>query len=257
LEPPNQLSSGRLYERFYFQNKPNAEGTGGTGNTTSPAAQLSERLYSDGDVEKSVLTIIGDPDWLQQTEAFYNLEVDLKPFMPDGSVNTDASEVLYEVRFNPVADYNITTGLAEVNANNTAYSQATGENNLASQSIVYAAQTVTSNFKGGRFTQRIAGTLRPLIDPVDITASLRGSRDFDTTDESAVETNSAARNATGTLEAAPYTDPQSIIDFSASGTPGNPSGIGFGQASTPVAKPGTRVVSDDAAEEISPFQVGA
>jgi hypothetical protein len=204
-------------------------------------------LYSDGDVEKSVLTIIGDPDWLQQTEAFYNLEVDLKPFMPDGSVNTDASEVLYEVRFNPVADYNITTGLAEVNANNTAYSQATGENNLASQSIVYAAQTVTSNFKGGRFTQRIAGTLRPLIDPVDITASLRGT---------AVETNPAARNATGTLEAAPYTDPQSIIDFSASGTPGNPSGIGFGQASTPVAKPGTRVVSDDAAEEISPFQVG-
>ena len=246
LEPPNQLSSGRLYERFYFQNKPNAEGTGGTGNTTSPAAQLSERLYSDGDVEKSVLTIIGDPDWLQQTEAFYNLEVDLKPFMPDGSVNTDASEVLYEVRFNPVADYNITTGLAEVNANNTAYSQATGENNLASQSIVYAAQTVTSNFKGGRFTQRIAGTLRPLIDPVDITRSVSNNA-----------TDRGAKQATDTVEALPYTDPQSIIDFSASGTPGNPSGIGFGQASTPVAKPGTRVVSDDAAEEISPFQVGA
>jgi len=246
LEPPNQLSSGRLYERFYFQNKPNAEGTGGTGNTTSPAAQLSERLYSDGDVEKSVLTIIGDPDWLQQTEAFYNLEVDLKPFMPDGSVNTDASEVLYEVRFNPVADYNITTGLAEVNANNTAYSQATGENNLASQSIVYAAQTVTSNFKGGRFTQRIAGTLRPLIDPVDITRSVSNNA-----------TDRGAKQATATVEALPYTDPQSIIDFSASGSPGNPTSIGFGQASTPTAKPGTRVVSDDAAEEISPFQVGA
>jgi hypothetical protein len=253
LEIPNQLSSGRLYERFYFQNKPNAEGTGGTGNTTSPAAQLSERLYSDGDVEKSILTIIGDPDWLQQTEAFYNLTVDLKPFMPDGSVNTDASEVLYEVRFNPVTDYNITTGLAEVNANNTAYSQATGENNLASQSIVYAAQTVTSNFRNGRFTQRIAGTLRPLIDPVDITAGLRGnsvgtngSRDFDTTDQIAVDTNSAARNATGTVEAPPYTDPQS----------GNPT-EGFAQASTPVAKPGSTVVSDDAAEQISPFQVGA
>jgi hypothetical protein len=166
--------------------------------------------------------------------------------MPDGSVNTDASEVLYEVRFNPVADYNITTGLAEVNANNTAYSQATGENNLASQSIVYAAQTVTSNFKGGRFTQRIAGTLRPLIDPVDITRSVSNNA-----------TDRGAKEATDTLAALPYTDPQSIIDFSASGTPGNPSGIGFGPASTPVAKPGTRVVSDDAAEEISPFQVGA
>jgi hypothetical protein len=173
--------------------------------------------------------------------------------MPDGSVNTDASEVLYEVRFNPVTDYNITTGLAEVNANNTAYSQATGENNLASQSIVYAAQTVTSNFRNGRFTQRIEGTLRPLIDPVEITAGLRGnsvgtngSRDFDTTDQIAVDTNSAARNATGTVEARPYTDPQS----------GNPT-EGFAQASTPVAKPGSTVVSDDAAEQISPFQVGA
>ena len=255
LEPPNQLSSGRLYERFYFQNKPNAEGTGGTGNTTSPAAQLSERLYSDGDVEKSVLTIIGDPDWLQQTEAFYNLTVDLKPFMPDGSVNTDASEVLYEVRFNPVTDYNITTGLAEVNANNTAYSQATGENNLASQSIVYAAQTVTSSFRSGRFTQRIAGTLRPLIDPADITASLRGpavSRDFDTTDQSDAETNRlvnanerAARNATDTLEAPQYTDPAGTSDASAiinaaSGT----------NSAQPRPKAGATVVSDDAASGV-------
>jgi hypothetical protein len=249
LEPSNQLSSGRLYERFYFQNKPNAEGTGGTGNTTSPAAQLSERLYSDGDVEKSVLTIIGDPDWLQQTEAFYNLTVDLKPFMPDGSVNTDASEVLYEVRFNPVTDYNITTGLAQVNANNTAYSQATGENNLASQSIVYAAQTVTSSFRNGRFTQRIAGTLRPLIDPVDITGVNRSASNN--------ATDRGAKQATDTLEALPYTDPESIINFAAGGSPGNPSTNGFAQVSTPTAKPGARVVSDDAAEEISPFQVGA
>jgi hypothetical protein len=245
-----------LYERFYFQNKPNAEGTGGTGNTTSPAAQLSERLYRDGDVEKSVLTIIGDPDWLQQTEAFYNLEVDLKPFMPDGSVNTDASEVLYEIRFNPVSDYNISTGLAEVNASNTAYSQATGEANLASQSIVYAAQTVTSNFRGGRFTQRIAGTLRPLIDPVDITAALR-AQTAPVADTDPVNTNRAARQATNTIEAPPYTDPEDVVNFAASGLPGSPTGIGFGQASNPVAKPGTTVVNDDAASEISPLQAGA
>jgi hypothetical protein len=279
LESINQLSSGRLYERFYFQNKPNAEGTGGTGNTTSPAAQLSERLYSDSDVEKSTLTIIGDPDWLQQTEAFYNVAVDLKPFMPDGSVNTDASEVLYEIRFNPVADYNITTGLAEVNANNTAYSQATGENNLSSQSIVYAAQTVISNFKGGRFTQRISGTVRPLINPADITAAALGKQPGSTVAQverstgSGTETSSGstanrsgnavgAPQATNTIPAPVYTDPfgssdaQAIIDAAAGGSPGAPTGIGFGQASTPRPKPGTTVVSDDAATEISPFQVG-
>jgi hypothetical protein len=120
---------------------------------------------------------------------------------------------------------------------------------------VYAAQTVTSSFRNGRFTQRIAGTLRPLIDPVDITASLRGpavSRDFDTTDESDAETNRlvnanerAARNATDTLEAPQYTDPAGTSDASAiinaaSGT----------NSAQPRPKAGATVVSDDAASGV-------
>jgi len=153
-------SDGRLYEKRYFQNKPNSEGTGGPGDTTTPAAQLAERLYSDQDIEKAQLTIVGDPDWLQQSEVFYNRGIDLKPFMPDGSVNTDASEVLYEIRINPVADYNIATGLAEVNAKNQSYSQATGESNLASLSTVFVALTVQSTFSKGKFTQKLVGSIR-------------------------------------------------------------------------------------------------
>jgi hypothetical protein len=157
----NDLTSdGRLYEKRYFQNKPNSEGTGGQGDTTTPAAQLSERLYSDSDIEKAQLTIVGDPDWLVQSDVFYNRGIDLKPFMPDGSVNTDASEVLYEIRVNPVADYNITNGLAEVNAKNQSYSQATGENNLASVSTVFTALKVQSTFRQGRFTQKLEGAVR-------------------------------------------------------------------------------------------------
>jgi len=157
----NDLTAdGRLYEKRYFQNKPNSEGTGGQGDTTTPAAQLSERLYSDSDIEKAQLTIVGDPDWLVQSDIFYNRGIDLKPFMPDGSVNTDASETLYEIRVNPVADYNITNGLAEVNAKNQSYSQATGENNLASVSTVFTALKVQSTFRQGRFTQKLEGAVR-------------------------------------------------------------------------------------------------
>ena len=95
-----------------------------------------------------------------------------------------------------------------------------------------------------------------MIDPVDITASLRGQT-APAADTDPDNTNPAARYATGALEAPPYTDPEDVVNFAASGLPGNPTGIGFAQASTPTAKPGARVVSDDAAEEISPFQVGA
>lgn len=153
-------TSGRVYEKRAFINKPNAEGTGGTGDTNTAAAQLAERLYSDQDIQKATLTIMGDPDWIQQSEVFYNRGNYYKPFMPDGTVNYDASEVLYEIRFNPVTDYNLVDGLAAVNANNLAYGQASGQLNLPQQSTVFAAMVVKSMFRQGRFTQRLQGNIK-------------------------------------------------------------------------------------------------
>lgn len=223
-------SDGRIYEKRYFQNKPNSEGTGGTGDTTTPAAQLAERLYSDADIQKAQLTILGDPDWLTQSDVFYNRGIDLAPFMPDGSVNQDASEVLYEIRINPVADYNIATGMAEVNAKNQAYSQATGETNLASISTVFTALTVQSNFRGGKFTQKLAGSIR-YFNPTtaDLTAQdrakLSGSQVINTAsnvgqqaDVRRVDNEIAARRdqfRTDTPAATLYTDPMGSTDGAA------------------------------------------
>lgn len=153
-------ANGRIFEKVVFQNKPNMEGTGGPGDTNSIAANLADRLYQDTDIATSNLIILGDPDWLVQSDVFYTGTFSLAQNMPDGSVNADASEILYELRFNPVADYDISTGLAKVNANNTAYSQSTGERNLPSESSVFSAHTVWSMFKGGKFTQRLAGNIK-------------------------------------------------------------------------------------------------
>jgi hypothetical protein len=152
-------SSGRIAEKRFYQNKPNAESTGGPGDVNSSAANLSERLYSDADIQKSVLTIVGDPDWMIQNDAFYQ-GIDLNPFMLDGSVNYDASQVLYEVRFNPVSDYDGRTGKVEFNQFNVPVSPITGETNIPQQSAVYAAQTVVNSFNKGRFTQRLTGTIQ-------------------------------------------------------------------------------------------------
>lgn len=124
-----------------------------------PAAQLADRLYSAEDVMKCELSILGDPDWLIQSEIFYT-NPSFDSFMPDGSVNAAASEVLYEVRFNAPTDFNLGTGLTPVFQNNTAFSAATGETNLPSESIVYSANTVKSYFKGGKFTQKLSGTIK-------------------------------------------------------------------------------------------------
>jgi hypothetical protein len=80
--------------------------------------------------------------------------------MPDGSVNYDASQVLYEVRFNPAYDYDSRTGKVELNQFNVPVSPVTGETNIPQQSAVYAAQVVVNSFNKGRFTQRLTGTIQ-------------------------------------------------------------------------------------------------
>jgi len=80
-------------------------------------------------------------------------------------VNTSASEVLFEMRFNAPTDFNPSTGLTPVYKGNTAKSQITGETNLPSESIVFSAMTVTSYFKQGKFTQKLTGSLRQFEAP--------------------------------------------------------------------------------------------
>jgi hypothetical protein len=138
---------------------PNASQQGGTKGSSIPAANLSDRLYYYADVANNKITIVGDPDWVQQTEVLYNEKINLGPFMDDGSVNYDGSEVLYEIRFNPVQDYDMTTGLSPVYENNTV-KNLVGETNVAQESLVFAANRVESNFSKGAFTQTLHGTIR-------------------------------------------------------------------------------------------------
>lgn len=161
---PPATADGRYFEKRAFQTRPNESSQGGTGTSTMPAASLASRLYSYADVSKCDVQILGDPDWLQQSEVFY-LDRDLNPFKRDGSVNSAASEVLFEIRFNAPTDYNPSTGLTPVYKGNTAQSQITGETNLPSESIVFAALTVDSYFKQGKFTQRLQGNLREFSIP--------------------------------------------------------------------------------------------
>lgn len=184
--PPNDYS-GRWIEKRAFQTRPNESSQGGTGESTMPAAALADRLYSYADISTADVTILGDPDWLQQSEVFY-LDKDLNPFAKDGSVNTSASEVLFEMRFNGPTDFDLSTGLTPVYKGNTAKSQITGETNLPSESIIYCTTTITSYFKQGKFTQRLQGQLRRF------------------TDKDSLSTGGAAVNATQTTDTTTTTD---------------------------------------------------
>ena len=161
----------RFVEKKFFETAPNSSTQGGKGNSTRPAAQLASRLYDPADLTKSTIDIVGDPDWILQSELFYTTS-NLSPFEPDGSINANASEVLYEIRFNRVVDYDMATGLTPNFENNMAKSKITGETNLAQESLVFTCFEVLNSFKEGKFTQKLEGTIRTFDSAVDSPAKI-------------------------------------------------------------------------------------
>ena len=150
---------GRYANKQMFSVGAESSQQGGAGESTLPAAQLAGRLYADSDVLKVDLEIVGDPDWITQSEVFYT-EDNLAPFEPDGSMNVNASEVLFEVRFNRANDYDLATGLTPKYKENIDQGAINNNTNVAEERLVFAAYSITNMFKAGKFTQRIQGTLR-------------------------------------------------------------------------------------------------
>ena len=159
-------SQGQFAYQQSFSSAPGQSLQGGSRNSTVPAANLSDRLYHYADVASTELQIVGDPDWIQQSELIYNSSITTETYCPDGSLNYDSREVLFELRFNPAQDYDLATGLTNVYENNRDI-EATGEFNVAQESMVWQATTVTSTFSQGQFTQRLKGVMRNFASSID------------------------------------------------------------------------------------------
>jgi hypothetical protein len=92
--------------------------------------------------------------------------VGLGPYMPDGSVNYDASEVLFGLRYTSPDDYQ-DNGLMDINYNASSYRTKTPYGS-ASVNLVYRANELITNLTKGKFTQTIKGTLENFSDSEDI-----------------------------------------------------------------------------------------
>lgn len=137
---------------------------GAEGRTNSIGASAADYLYSRSDIANCQLNIVGDPAWLQQGEAatgISSLNFNFNPFNPDGGINFDAQEIIFDLQWNPGVDYDLTgTGLANPNKTGTAAAVYT-----------YKASEVVSRFSKGRFEQDIKGTFIDLLDPASTTSA--------------------------------------------------------------------------------------
>jgi hypothetical protein len=160
---------------------------GGQGRATEPGANAADQLYSASDLKECNMSIVGDPAWLQQGEAFCILSSRdpnfYQPFLADGTINFDSQQVLFEIAFNTPRDYNLETGLIQpsMSKNSDIYpgnSENTG--GKAKISRVYIAKECISNFRQGKFTQQLKGVLRvykiPGQEPVNTKAEIAAKK---------------------------------------------------------------------------------
>ena len=149
-------ASMRDIPKYTYAPASNASRQGASGKANEVSASASEYLYSPGDMGIAKVRIIGDPAWVQQGSlagGVNTAEFGYSAFLPDGTINFDASQVMFEIAWQRPEDYNLSTGLAD------PYARPGNQARQPQQSNVYKAYKVVSEFKSGKFEQTLEGSL--------------------------------------------------------------------------------------------------
>jgi len=148
--------------KFNFQPRSAESSQGADGKVNEPKANLADYLFNPGDLANCTMTIVGDPAWLQQGEAFAGLKKNdpfyFRSFLADGTINFDSQQICFEILINSPRDYNMSTGLIDPNEQTTYFLNGR-QPGAARQSYVYRANECISEFNKGKFTQTLKGTL--------------------------------------------------------------------------------------------------
>jgi hypothetical protein len=163
----NISSSASELIKYNVETASSESSQGAKGKANEPPANLAEQLYSPTDLKECNMTIVGDPAWLQQGEAFAafpRTNWNFNAFLEDGTINIDSQQPMFEIAFNKPADYNLETGLIDPNQQTQGTIDQTAKAGLAQISRIYIATECTSMFDRGKFTQQLRGTLM-VLDP--------------------------------------------------------------------------------------------
>ena len=139
-----------------------ASSQGSDGKVNEPGANAAAYLYNPADFARLRMTILGDPDWIEQGEVWEGVtgrDFDTSAFLSDGTINYESREVVFDVIFNTPSDYDFNYGTVTTPSSSTAASQRPGVARSLEMRTRYKAVWVTHNFSQGRFTQDIEGLM--------------------------------------------------------------------------------------------------
>lgn len=157
--------------KYNFNTRSAESSQGADGKTNEPVANAAEQLLNPGDFKESTITIVGDPAWIQQGEAFVGIPIGqsdyFSAFLADGTINFDAGQILYRIAFNASSDYDLGTGLQTISGTASGSSgNGIGITPLTSQpggpaaiNRTFVAKECISSFNKGKFTQQLKGSM--------------------------------------------------------------------------------------------------
>jgi hypothetical protein len=176
--------------KYWFASRSSQSAQFANLRAAEPAANAAEYLYSQSDLGEVKLRILGDPSWINQGEISTGVDpnaFNYNPFLPDGTINFDAGEVLFEVVWVTNSDINLNTGLIDLQT--ITPNQDTG----IKQSFVFRAVSVESIFSQGRFEQVLDGQL--YIFPIPATTKIARSAVNETATPTLAQTQSNILNS--------------------------------------------------------------
>ena len=150
--------------------------------TNEPGDNAASFLYDPKSLSTVKMRIVGDPAWLQQGECGLGVSArtfTFAPFTPDGSINFDASAIMFDVSFNQPVDYDFNTGIMNTNTMN--------RQGLPQEHYTFTAIECKSTFSKGRFEQELTGKL--------VTDEAKASTNTGTGRSAALTTAAGARPA--------------------------------------------------------------
>jgi len=153
-----QTNSMRDIAFIQYQSRSTESSQGAATRANELAASAAEYLYNPSDNANARVRIIGDPAWIQQGSVTGGIDaknISYSPFGPDGTINFDTNDVMFEIVWQRPEDYDLNTGLADPYGR----TQKTFGDREPIQSVVYRTRSVVSEFAQGRFYQVLDGTL--------------------------------------------------------------------------------------------------
>ena len=184
-----------------YQPRSGQSSQGGDLRTNEAPANLADSLYNPGDLAKATLSIVGDPAWLQQGEASFapptKGNFNSAAFLPDGTINFESQEILFEIVINTPTDYDLSTGLMDPNQRDSGFLTTTQAKSV-NQSYVYKATECSSEFVKGKFTQTLKGVLMPRPSSQTTATAAAGGRPTTTAGTGIAKTSAGSRTLSNT-----------------------------------------------------------